>query len=412
MSEGKKKKTKKNILIFIALLLTAAAVISGKILNNSQIAKLQASVYTLEPGKIEKTISANGVVSGADSAEISSVLSLEVVAVNVKEGDKVQKGDILASLDNKALKSDYDMALKDVQIAKKQLEEQKSSARLASDERLLDFDEAKRQNDIAKELFQEGSISKDELVQSDLVLEKANFALNAAKDALNKASDTGAAALGLQIKQEILASKKDNLDKANIKSPIKGTVTRVNTKVGRIPSAQDQMKALFVVENLDNLLINISISEYDISNIKLGQTVRITSDVLGLGNSLEGKVSRIAPTGESVAGSATKEMRIPVEIKITSPDNKMLAGVNAKADILIAKKENVLTLPLEAILVENEASFVLLGNDNIIKKIPVSTGIEGLTSVEVISDQLKAGDKVILNPSEEMTEGREFTVAE
>ena len=407
-----KKKFNKKTIIIVAIILTAIAVFAGKMLSDSSAEKLPVSVYTLEPGTIEQRISVNGIVGGSDSAEISSVLNLEFVSINVKEGDAVKKGDILGVLDNKTLKSDYDMALKDVEIAKKQLEEQRNSANLAIEERQIDYNEAKRQNEIAKELFDQGAISNDEMVQSTIMLEKTEFALSAAQDALKKVSDSSAAALGLQIKQEVLATKKDNLDKANIKSPISGTVTRVNAKLGRIATAQDQMKALFVVENLSDLIIDVTISEYDISNIVVGQSVRITSDVLGMGNTLEGKVSRIAPTGEAVVGAATKEMRVPVEIKVLGEDKKIIAGVNAKVDILIARRENVLNLPLEAILDEGEEKFVLLANDDVIKKVPVTTGLESITNVEITSDTLKSGDKVVLNPAADLAEGTEIMVVE
>ena len=407
-----KKKFNKKTIIIVAIILTAIAVFAGKMLSDSSAEKLPVSVYTLEPGTIEQRISVNGIVGGSDSAEISSVLNLEFVSINVKEGDAVKKGDILGVLDNKTLKSDYDMALKDVEIAKKQLEEQRNSANLAIEERQIDYNEAKRQNEIAKELFDQGAISNDEMVQSTIMLEKTEFALSAAQDALKKVSDSSAAALGLQIKQEVLATKKDNLDKANIKSPISGTVTRVNAKLGRIATAQDQMKALFVVENLSDLIIDVTISEYDISNIVVGQSVRITSDVLGMGNTLEGKVSRIAPTGEAVVGAATKEMRVPVEIKVLGGDKKIIAGVNAKVDILIARRENVLNLPLEAILDEGEEKFVLLANDHVIKKVPVRTGLESITNVEITSDTLKSGDKVVLNPAADLAEGTEIMVVE
>ena len=407
-----KKKFNKKTIIIVAIILTAIAVFAGKMLSDSSAEKLPVSVYTLEPGTIEQRISVNGIVGGSDSAEISSVLNLEFVSINVKEGDAVKKGDILGVLDNKTLKSDYDMALKDVEIAKKQLEEQRNSANLAIEERQIDYNEAKRQNEIAKELFDQGAISNDEMVQSTIMLEKTEFALSAAQDALKKVSDSSAAALGLQIKQEVLATKKDNLDKANIKSPISGTVTRVNAKLGRIATAQDQMKALFVVENLSDLIIDVTISEYDISNIVVGQSVRITSDVLGMGNTLEGKVSRIAPTGEAVVGAATKEMRVPVEIKVLGGDNKMIAGVNAKVDILIAKRENVLNVPLEAILDESGEKSVLLANDNVIKKISVVTGLESITNVEIASDILTPGDKIVLNPTVDLIDGTEIMVVE
>lgn len=257
-----------------------------------------------------------------------------------------------------------------------------------------------------KQLYQEGGASNDELVQSNIALEKAAFALSAAQDQLARASASGSASLGIDIKQEIVETKKDNLDKANITSPIDGTVTRVNAKIGRIPTAQDQVRAMFIVENLQDLIIKVSISEYDISNVKVGQKVIITSDVLR-GGSAEGEVARIAPTGESVQGTSTKEMRIPVEIKITSKGD-LIAGVNARAEILIEKRENVLVAPLEAILDVDGEKYVLLGNDGTIKRVKVTTGVEGLTNVEISSSELKAGDIIITNPSLDYADGMSY----
>lgn len=406
-----RKKIKKQTVILIAVLFTLIAILAGRMLNKGNDQSLQAATYTLSSIPIEQTISANGLVSGSDSAEIGTSLGYEFIAINVKEGDRVKKGDILGVLDNKTLQSDYDMALKDVEIAKKQIEEQRNAAKLALEERQIDYEETKRQNEIAQELFQSGGISNDELVQANIALDKASFALKSAKDALDQMSDTGTAALSLQVKQEILETKKDNLDKANITSPIDGTVTRVNAKLGRIPSMQDQV-ALFIVENLDDLIIEVNISEYDISKVEVGQSVTITSDVLGLGNTIEGVVSQIAPTGEVVAGAGTKEMRIPVEIQIVSKDSAMIAGVNAKANIQIAQKENALAVPLEALAEDAEGIYILLGNDGLVKKIYVQTGIESISNIEIISDEIKAGDLVILNPTSEIMDGSPFTAME
>ena len=174
---------------------------------------------------------------------------------------------------------------------------------------------------------------------------------------------------------------------------------------------QDQV-ALFIVENLDDLIIEVNISEYDISKVEVGQSVTITSDVLGLGNTIEGVVSQIAPTGEVVAGAGTKEMRIPVEIQIVSKDSAMIAGVNAKANIQIAQKENALAVPLEALAEDAEGIYILLGNDGLVKKIYVQTGIESISNIEIISDEIKAGDLVILNPTSEIMDGSPFTAME
>ncbi len=404
-SPDKKKKKKRKLILISTAALLVIGIVAVKLLTGSD-SSVYLSTHTLAQETIEQKISATGTVTGSDSAEIGSSLNYEVIRINVKEGDIVKKGDILGVLDSKVLQSDYDMAVKELEVSRLQLQEQRASAELAVQERQIDYNEAKRQNEIMKQLYQEGGASNDELVQSNIALEKAAFALSAAQDQLARASASGSASLGIDIKQEIVETKKDNLDKANITSPIDGTVTRVNAKIGRIPTAQDQVRAMFIVENLQDLIIKVSISEYDISNVKVGQKVIITSDVLR-GGSAEGEVARIAPTGESVQGTSTKEMRIPVEIKITSKGD-LIAGVNARAEILIEKRENVLVAPLEAILDVDGEKYVLLGNDGTIKRIKVTTGVEGLTNVEISSSELKAGDIIITNPSLDYADGMSY----
>ncbi len=76
------------------------------------------------------------------------------------------------------------------------------------------------------------------------------------------------------------------------------------------------------------------------------------------------------------------------------------------------KKNNALVVPLESILVEGEEKFVLVGNDNVIKKVKVTTGIEGITKTEVISDELKDGDIIITNPSLDYADGSSYRTQE
>lgn len=403
----KRKKSGKKIIFFVLLiLLIGGGFFASKMFTAQNTAKLFLSTHTVEQGKIEQKISSTGVVKGSDSAEIGSNLNFEFIAVNVKEGDIVKKGDVLGVLDSKSLRSDYNMAVKDLQIAQAQLKEQRETAQLAVEERQIDYNEAKRQNEIMKQLFNEGGASNDELVQSNIALEKATFALNAAKDALSKASSNGSASLGIDVKQEMISDKRENLNKANITSPIDGTVTRVNAKIGRIPTAQDQTRAMFIIENLDELIINVSIGEYDISNVEIGQKVVISSDILK-NKTIEGKVTRIAPTGEVVQGANSREMKIPVEIKIIDKGD-IIAGVNAKTEIIVASKNDVISVPLESLLEIEGEQFVLVGNDNVIKRVKVETGIESITDVEITSGNIKAGDIVITNPTADYKDGDKY----
>jgi RND family efflux transporter MFP subunit len=200
-------------------------------------------------------------------------------------------------------------------------------------------------------------------------------------------------------------------DKINIKSPITGTVTRVNVNIGRYANDTENAEPMFVVEDLQNLKMDVRISEYDISKIQVGQKVTITADVLG-DDKVEGVVSRISPTGEQ-KDQTSKEMVIPVQIDVKKDNSKLIAGVTAKAKIEIQKKSNVLSVPIDSILEDPNTggASVMVMNGTALKKVPVELGIEGDFNVEITSGSLKVGDKVVLNPTFDMTDGMEVAPA-
>jgi multidrug efflux pump subunit AcrA (membrane-fusion protein) len=165
------------------------------------------------------------------------------------------------------------------------------------------------------------------------------------------------------------------------------------------------------VEDLENLKMDVRISEYDISKIQVGQKVTITAEVLG-GDSVEGTVSRISPTGE-LKDPTSKEMVIPVQIDVMKGNSKLIAGVTAKAKIEIEKKKDVISVPIDSILEDPDSgdSFVMVLEGTILKKVPVELGLEGDFNVEIASGDLKIGDLVVLNPTFDMTDGMEVAPA-
>ena len=303
---------------------------------------------------IEQAVSIKGTIQGSQKADVATSLNYEIVSILVEEGDIVGKDQVLAVLDSEDLQDDY----------------QKAATALR---------ESKFNYEASKNLYEEGAISKEEFLRAQSQYESDKITL----DAFNIE------------------------DKVNIKSPIAGTVTRVNVNIGRYANDTENAEPMFVVEDLQNLKMDVRISEYDISKIQIGQKVTITAEVLG-GESVEGVVSRISPTGE-LKDASSKEMVIPVQIDVNKENSKLIAGVTAKAKIEIQKKTNVLSVPIDSILEDPSTggSYVMVLNGTVLKKVSVELGIEGDFNVEITSGDLKAGDQVVLNPTFEMTDGME-----
>ena len=120
--KGKKK-------IIIPILVVALLGISFGIWSKNKGEELpMVSTTLLEKGSIEKNLSITGKVKWTDSAEISSPLNYEIVEINVKEGDYVEKGQVLAVLDDKDLKQEINLSKKDVELAELQYKENISSS--------------------------------------------------------------------------------------------------------------------------------------------------------------------------------------------------------------------------------------------------------------------------------------------
>lgn len=350
-NKDKWSKKKKGVIAGIGLLILLISTIIFLLppKDNSPI----VSAGEVTEGYIEENVSINGTIQGSEKAEIMSSSANEITSILVKEGQQVVAGQILARLNASDIQSQYAKSMNALSLSRTQYEN-------------------------AKLLFNEGAISKDELTQ------KKNLYDN---DVLTVQSyDIG--------------------DKTTIKSPIGGTVTRINAVAGKVASSSINSEPLFVVEDLDNLVMKVKISEFDISKIKVGQKVNIKSEVTG-DEILSGQVAKIASTGES-KDNVSKEMIIPVTISIDQGQTNIISGVSAKASILIESKEKALVVPIDTILEDPETgenSVVLLNADNTVTIVPVKLGIEGTMNIEVISAKLKVKDKIILNPGFDLKDG-------
>ncbi|HWQ78252.1 MAG TPA: efflux RND transporter periplasmic adaptor subunit [Anaerovoracaceae bacterium] len=345
-------KKKKRIIIASVIILLVVLVIAVPRLLSDGPPPLAVTTGTVEKMDIEQAVTIKGTIEGSQKADVATSLNYEILSILVEEGDTVQKDQVLAVLDSEDLQDDYQKAanaLKDSQF----------------------------NYESSKKLYEEGAISKEAYLQAQSQYENDRITLASFNIA----------------------------DKVNIKSPITGTVTRVNVNIGRYANDTENSEPMFVVEDLENLKMNVRISEYDISKIAVGQKVSITAEVLG-NDSVEGTVSRISPTGE-LKDATSKEMVIPVQIDVNKGNSKLIAGVTASAKIEIETKENVLAVPIDAILEDPTTgdNSVMMLNGTTLKKVSVELGLEGDFNVEISSGELKAGDKIVLNPTFEMTDG-------
>ncbi len=407
LSNNPKKKFKKKTIIFVLIgIIIAGSVFYSKFFGQPKETEIPVSIGKVEKRDIEETVIVDGPVQGSETAEVTSVLNSKILQINVKEGDYVTKGQVLAVLDGTDIQNDIRQAQDRLELSKLTMEDGIKQQQNNYDSAVLTMNETKRVMEQNRSLFEAGAISEDDFLISKDAYEKAASMVDGFHAVDGKVVASASQQKGIAVDSDAIAIKRQELEKTLIKSPINGTVTRVNARLGRYAADTENKAAMFVIEDLVNLNIKVRVSETQIGKIEIGQPVTITSKILG-DETLSGIVSQIAPSGENKDVDG-KQKVIPVTIKITGKNGKLIPGVNAKAKIMIQGKKGILTVPSEAIHADfdgNNKNVFKIKEDGTVQKTPVQTGLEDTFYTEIMSNELKEGDKIVKKSDEVLEDG-------
>ena len=114
----------------------------------------------------------------------------------------------------------------------------------------------------------------------------------------------------------------------------------------------------------------------------MGQTAEISADILN-GETVQGEVISISPTGEEKGGGSSERV-IPTKIRILEDNTRLIAGITAKAQIILEEAKDALSVPVSAILSVGEETYVQAVNGGMIHWIPITVGVEGDVECEII----------------------------
>ena len=402
---GKMKKlfTRKKVIAFIVVL-AAAAIIFSFLNKDTKASEVMANVSKLERKTLEHIISVKSPLEGIEKAEVVSPLNYEIIDIRVKEGDIVKKDQILAVLDSEELEKQIEYEENQIELSKLESEDKIKSMQIEYDKvlsNIAELEEAYKQN---KELYENGVITEEAFKNSEKSLSDAKICIESYNAVNGKIVRSEADKKRIEIQEQQLQLKKEDLEKIYVKSPIDGTVTRVNVNIGRYAKDTENAAAMFIVENLEKLQMKVAVSEFDVGKIKLGQEAQIHSDILG-NESAKGVVARISPTAEQKDNNNMDRV-IPVLIDITERPENLIAGVIANAKIKTDRVENVFAVPSGALIQDGEEyKIYTLNEDNTISGIPVEIGLETDLESEVTGDGLTEGMKIVVNPNEAFVEG-------
>jgi len=305
------------------------------------------------------------------TVDVKSELAGEVKKLFVEEGDSVSPGNDLALIQQESSQA-----------------QQVAQARASVESAKLDLEEAEKNLERKKELYQEGFIAKKDVEDVEKLYKSSKIQYNLAEKQLWLVLGESES-----ISAQNLALKK--YDSVIIKSPISGKIINIYVEEGEIITSGtkalgDGGTTILTIADLNRLVIKADINEVDVNKIQVGQTVKIGFDAIR-GNIYQGKIKKIA-----LAGSVTQNIVVyPIEVEIQEPDEMIRLGMTADLDIILEKAENVLCVPKEVVRKRDGRDVVEIIKDG--KRIPqpVITGIEDDVKIE-IKKGLEEGDRVVI----------------
>ena len=393
------------VLVVVLIVLSKTGVIGNKDKGK------EVEIAKVDQMTIIETVSATGKIQPEIEVKISSEVSGEIIALPVKEGQVVKKGDLLVKINPDLYTSGYNRTLAGLSGTKAGLSQADAS-----------FKEAKANYDRNKTLFEKGIISRSEWDKAISVFESAQASKQSAYYNVQSASAT-------------VNEAKDNLGRTTIYAPADGTISMLNVELGERVLGTQQMTGTEIlrVANLNNMEVEVDVNENDIVKINVGDSANVEVDAY-LKKQFKGIVTSISNSA-SAALTADQVTNFKVKVRILKESYQDLTtgkpesyspfrpGMTATVDIITKRRQNVIGVPISAVVVKSDTAavstfkvddpnseenkvkpksdkkfecvFVKVGDKSKIRII--KTGIQDDTNIEV-TEGLKQGDVVIIGP--------------
>jgi len=412
-SQGKLK------LIASLLLLVAAALFAASCGGSKANARKEERAANAEPAAVEVTTAAaikrdlprffeaTGSLAGDEQTDVAPQTAGKVVAVGVDIGSYVKRGAMLVRLDDAELKLRVDQAVAQVEQAKANVRQAEEKIGLRSGQAFdpnkvaevsaarVALDLAEKNLKRAEKLIESGDVSRqfydEQRARRDQLKEQYDVALAQARQNF---AGVDVARTNVANAQAALALARKNLSYAVIPAPIDGFVTERTADLGEYVSPQQ--KVVTIVKT-NPLRIRIDVPEQAIPEVKLGQSVSITTSSWPDKN-FAGRVARIAPNVSATSRTLT------VEAEIENVSNALKPGQFATVRLLQERAAPAVLIPGRAIVTEAGVSRVFVIKNGHAEQRLVQTGQTEGDLIEV-KQGVAADEQVATSNLQQLTDG-------
>jgi len=446
------KSKRKIILILVGLVVAAAGVYASTVYSKRGVVTVQTGKVVRED--LTSVVTASGEIKPKNYINIGANAMGDLTEILVKEGDHVRKGQLLARIEETQPEADVKAQEATVQSAEADSSAAEAGVQAADDnirtmEATLDHDKAdldrmKSDMDRADALYKEQLLAKQDYELKKFTYEAQVAALQESQARITQAraqrAQQAASLAGAQKRiaqaQANLVRMNDILHKYNSYAPLDGMVTNLPVRQGEsvVPGLQNQTGTIIMtIADMSLITAEVKVDETDIVNVNVGQSAEVTIDAIP-NKTFTGKVTEIGDTAilrstglaasqSAISSQEAKDFK--VVIALDNPPDEIRPGLSCTAKITTATRQNVLTIPIQALTVrqrgdlevkppgtpsgaqaatkldpaaekakkeELQGVFVINGGKAVFRK--VDTGITGATDIEVLSG-LQEGDQII-----------------
>ena len=294
-------------------LLTLFIIAAGYFVSGSGDEKeLRVEVELIQSRDIVHKVNASGKIQPEEAVQITSTITGWITQITVMEGDTVEPGQHLISIDEKQIRPRYNNALSQVKSSEANLRKVQS------------------QMDRTKSLFSQSLISKQELEQVE-----ASYQI-----ALSQSEQANAN----------LLSAEDELSKTRLTAPKYGIVTSITKEEGEMAvGGMFNPGVLMTVADLSRMEVEVDVNENDVVNIEIGDTSEIEIDAYP-DTIFYGVVSEIAHTAKSSnMGVQNQVTNFKVKVRMVSVPDKIRPGMSSTVNIITETLAGVISIPIQSL---------------------------------------------------------------
>jgi len=333
---------------------------------------LEVEWATIAPGNVEATAvnTRAGTIKSCQRSDLAPITGGQIAKIWVKEGDHVQKGQVLLELWSQDLQAQRELAQRQLVMAQ----------------------ERRRETCILAENARRESIRTQQLVEQGFVSSQRADDANA--NARSRQASCEAASADIKRAEAQISVAQAGIDRTVIIAPFSGVIGKISGELGEFTTPSPPgIPTPPTIDLIDDscLYVTAPMDEVDAPKIKIGQEARITLDAMP-GKIFPGRIRRIAPYVTEIEKQA-RTVDIEVDF-LQIPADTLLVGYSADVEVVLERRDGVLRIPTQAIR-QNNKVWVVDGKDRLAEQL-LETGLSNWSFTEIRTG-LKAGDRVLIS---------------